>query len=201
MNGRRPVAASNNVMPNPYTSVRASSGSRSELLGRRVGGRPGRQRGRELVGRGCSGERDAEVGRVEVAVVVDQHVGRLHVTVDHSGPVRGVQCRTDLFDQSSQRALIEPPGRAPPTPATRRRRSASRGRHCRARASSRRAGTMCGCSSAATVWASVSKRRMNSGWFASSARICLIATLRSSDGCAPRHTSENAPSPITSSSW
>ena len=58
---------------------------------------------------------------------------------------------------------------------------------------------MCGCSMRATRCASASKRRMNSGCEASSERICLMATSRSTDGWMAFHTTENAPLPISSS--
>ena len=78
----------------------------SELLGRGVGGRPGRQRGDQLIVAGAR-EGDPEVGEVEVPLGVEHHVGRLDVTVDHAGTVGGVQRRTDLLDHPSQLNVIE----------------------------------------------------------------------------------------------
>lgn len=64
-----------------------------DLLGGQVG--DGAQDGARAVRLGVHGPDEAEVGDLDPAVVPDQHVLRLHVAVDESGPVRGAECGED----------------------------------------------------------------------------------------------------------
>jgi hypothetical protein len=77
-----------------------------ELLGAHAGARatPGRQR----ASRGADRRRVTEIGDPRSPVGVQQHIGALEVTVDHTGPVGVLEGRGDL-DQHRQQPL---PGRA-----------------------------------------------------------------------------------------
>ena len=76
----------------------------ASLLGRHVAraaqdGAGGRQR----IVRG--GSRDAEVGDVHLAVVVEQEVAGLHVSMDDAGGVRGVQSAGGLVEPGDRRVV------------------------------------------------------------------------------------------------
>ena len=69
-------------------------------------------------------DRDPEVGQVGVAVVVEQDVVRVDVTVDHTGPMRRLEGVAQLIDHrhglgGRERAVLEDRGQAPAAHQTR----------------------------------------------------------------------------------
>ncbi len=153
----------------------------AELLRRGVGGRADRQRvDRRVRGRVHVG--DAEVTEEEVAVVVEEDIGRLHVAMHHPGAVRERQRSADLGHHlhdrrraAAGRRRSGPRGCHPGT-------GASPGRPSRARASSRRAARCTGARAGRRAGLQPRTVRMNSGRLANSERITFTATSRSTEG-------------------
>ena len=87
-NGCSPVSISYSTTPRAYTSDAGTAGSRRICSGERYAGVP-----RIMVPDGLLGsadvERDAEVGEVGVALLVEQDVARLHVPVHDALSMRG----------------------------------------------------------------------------------------------------------------